>query len=847
MIVSFRYFRLYKPLAPSTFAINEIQFYGVLVYNTGSVDASCPLQVFASPTSIPVNSTTFINYKDSLTSLLTKVDPKYGTTLGGVNVTLTGTNFGNLISDISVLIDGVSCKVFFVSSTRIDCTTGARLNYVKPSLTIYKNNSGFVSTQGLLFIYADLWSDHRTWGGEVPPRDGETVQIPAGMNILLDVPTGKLNAVLIEGSLTVLDTPGITIDAHYIFVYGGSLTIGTEEAPYLNDITITIYGNTQSPTLPNYGNKFIGIRDGVLDIHGAPKTPSWTLLADTANPGDTTITLQQSVNWKAGDKIVIATTTYSLENTEVMTIASVNAQGTAITLTAPLKYQHYAKTETYGDDTIDIRAEVGCLTRNIKIKGDIDPTDPLYGVHIMLFSPGDESSVGRIENLEIFNAGQAYNLGRYPIHFHLIGRVTQSYIRNCAIHDTFNRATTVHGVYYLTISNNVAYNVMGHTFFIEDGIEQQNTISGNLGVNTRASYSLLDVDMVPAVYWITNPTNFVLNNHAAGCESYGFWYSLFEHPTGPSADNSVWPEFMPLGQFKNNTAHSLARYGLRIFHRFFPSSSPGDPIANYSRPDWWNVSNVPVPALFENFTAWKCQLDGAITEDTGDVRFINFKVADNLGAGIEFTYTHWTRWYQTTRLQNALIIGNSGNTENANNGTVGLLTSQTDGLFVDGAKFFNFNNGQFPLGDESHSFKSLTRDTGARLTKLQGLKFTNSHKKILWNIPNTGIFQILDDSLTGTTGDFAVAYWNHLLGPNCTDNTTDYNSIICTNGTTVRRVAFYNLSPFSVFNVLNIIVSRISGDGIPVYVYPNGTATNDSLWSAISMQKGGKNKNPTFA
>jgi IPT/TIG domain. len=114
VIVSFRYFRLYKPLAPSTFAINEIQFYGVLVYNTGSIDASCPLQVFASPTSIPVNSTTFINYKDSLTSLLTKVDPKYGTTLGGVNVTLTGTNFGNLISDISVLIDGVSCKVFFV-------------------------------------------------------------------------------------------------------------------------------------------------------------------------------------------------------------------------------------------------------------------------------------------------------------------------------------------------------------------------------------------------------------------------------------------------------------------------------------------------------------------------------------------------------------------------------------------------------------------------------------------------------------------------------------------------------------------------------------------------------------
>ena len=208
-------------------------------------------------------------------------------------------------------------------------------------------------------------------------------------------------------------------------------------------------------------------------------------------------------------------------------------------------------------------------------------------------------------------------------------------------------------------------------------------------------------------------------------------------------------------------------------------------------------------------------------------------------------YTDNTQLYQTTRVQNALIIGSSGNTENANNGTIGLLTSQTDGLFVDGAKFFNFYNGQFPLGDESHSFKKPTRDTGARLTKLQGLKFTNSHKKILWNLPNTGIFQILDNSLTGTTGDFAVAYWNHLLGPDCTDNTIDYNSIICTNGKTVRRVAFYGQSPFSKFYEVYINIRRTSEflDSSD----ENESESEISLWSSLPMQKGGLNKDPAQA
>ena len=97
--------------------------------------------------------------------------------------------------------------------------------------------------------------------------------------------------------------------------------------------------------------------------------------------------------------------------------------------------------------------------------------------------------------------------GRYPIHFHLSGNVTGSYVRGCAIHHTFNRAVTVHGVSGLLVEHNVAYDIMGHAFFIEDGIETGNTIQYNLGVAVRTSSTLLITDVTPATFWVTNPNN----------------------------------------------------------------------------------------------------------------------------------------------------------------------------------------------------------------------------------------------------------------------------------------------------------------------------------------------------
>ena len=148
--------------------------------------------------------------------------------------------------------------------------------------------------------------------------------------MLVDVDsTPVLNAVLVEGSLIFPPDDSNpshqkTFDAHYIFVDGGYMEVGTEQFPYTSKLTITMHGNKQSPEIPIYGNKVVGVRNGVLDLHGVARSPSWTELATTVHPGDLTLKLNTAVDWTAGEAIVIASTSLSPYEAEQVTIVSVD-------------------------------------------------------------------------------------------------------------------------------------------------------------------------------------------------------------------------------------------------------------------------------------------------------------------------------------------------------------------------------------------------------------------------------------------------------------------------------------------------------------------------------------------
>jgi len=155
-------------------------------------------------------------------------------------------------------------------------------------------------------------------------------------------------------------------------------------------------------------------------------------------------------------------------------------------------------------------------------------------------------------------------MGRYPIHYHMIGNVAGSYVKNCSVHESFNRGTTIHGVHYLHIKNNVYYRHLGHGIFWEDSIESNNLVENNLVMRTMKSTSLLESDLMPACMWITRPNNTIRNNVVVGSDSFGYWYDLPDKPSGPSEIEGICPVGEKFGIFEKNVSHSN-HLGLRIY------------------------------------------------------------------------------------------------------------------------------------------------------------------------------------------------------------------------------------------------------------------------------------------
>lgn len=112
-----------------------------------------------------------------------------------------------------------------------------------------------------------------------------------------------------------------------------------------------------------------------IDMHGKPVGVTWTHLGATAFAGTNQITLKEQVDWNIGSLIVIATTgdKFSPGQTEQARIIAKSADRTVLTLDKTLVFNHTKETRTVGSGintkNIQIRAEVGLLTRNVIFQG----------------------------------------------------------------------------------------------------------------------------------------------------------------------------------------------------------------------------------------------------------------------------------------------------------------------------------------------------------------------------------------------------------------------------------------------------------------------------------------------
>ncbi|KAG2491954.1 hypothetical protein HYH03_009686 [Edaphochlamys debaryana] len=589
-------------------------------------------------TTLGVNLTTLsqftFTYDPALESSAMLATPGRGSTEGNTTIVVTGSGF-DLAADTTITIGGTQCgNLTVVNSTAIRCTTGRppkTILRVPLPVVVWQSGRGY-SRSNATFQYIDVWSRNSTWGGGPLPGEGDSVHIPPGITVLMDVSPPPLYLIVLEGNLVFDDTPEyLNLQAHYILVKGGEFTIGTADKPYAGRANITMLGAPSSRDMPMYGGKAIGVREGLVSWYGQPKTPHYTSLNQSAARGSNTIVLNGDVNWKAGDVIVIASSSFNGTESDEAVIVAIDKVSvpncTVLTLSSSLLYDHIGAIHTQpGAAPLDMRAEVAVLTRNILFTGDWDSRKYMYGATIMVNTPSYlPRALLRFDNVEVTQSGQAFRLGRYSIHWHLHGDINyQGWVRGCAIHHTYNRAITVHGTHRSIIQNVVAYRTMGHTFFFEDGNEWGNLVEGNIGIDVRPSDALLNTDITPAVFWITNPNNTVRNNVAAGSAAYGFWYRLLDHPEGPSFNTTICPKFQPILEFSNNTAHGNMFYGLRIHPEYYPRNDPCNGFSQY-------YPFEQTPAVFNGLVAYKNGIKGAVGTQCGLVQWTNMVLGDNGG------------------------------------------------------------------------------------------------------------------------------------------------------------------------------------------------------------------------
>lgn len=220
-----------------------------------------------------------VTYKDSATPKVTNIQPKYSSPAGGNNLTISGTGFGQTISDVSVVIDGIDCVVQSVTDNSVICTTGKRPSLPSKHSFVVRvaENKAFINCDK--FLYADRWSDEQTWGGDMPPVEGDTVYVPKGMVLLVDTSTPPLYSIIVEGSIVFSDEVDMVIQTHFLIVSHGVFQAGTESNPYEKKLTFILSGDIYDKQLPGFGNKVIGCHSCVFDMHGKKRDRTWTELS----------------------------------------------------------------------------------------------------------------------------------------------------------------------------------------------------------------------------------------------------------------------------------------------------------------------------------------------------------------------------------------------------------------------------------------------------------------------------------------------------------------------------------------------------------------------------------------
>lgn len=431
-------------------------------------------------------------------------------------------------------------------------------------------------------VQSGPWSSSATWEGGKLPGAGARVLICEGHRIVYDLHSDQaIRGINVAGVLsfatdkdTRLDVGLIKIQASAEYSEEGfeceahlaavdptkprpALEVGTPETPvpakFKALIRLVYFDGMNKDSCPA-----IVCCGGRWDMHGAPLSRTWVKLGTTAMKGDNSVAIAEDVNgWKVGDRVIVPPTGYhgfDLSTTEERFVQAID--GTKITFNQPLEYTHLGESP--------YRGEVANLSRNVVVES-ADPKG-IRG-HTMYH----RDSAGAISYVEFRHLGKQGMLGRYALHYHLVGDTMRgSYITGASIWDSHNRWLTIHGTNYLVVCDNVGWGSVGHGYFFEDGTEVYNVMDRNLAVGARRGKPLpkqvLRFDPnTGAGYWWANSLNTFTRNVAADNGEYGFRFEASASKEFPLEFDVQQPDgskkrvdirTLPFVRFDDNESHS---------------------------------------------------------------------------------------------------------------------------------------------------------------------------------------------------------------------------------------------------------------------------------------------------
>ena len=416
------------------------------------------------------------------------------------------------------------------------------------------------------------WSKPASWATTstatgVLPKEGEDVIIQSTWNMVLDLTdTPVFRSIEINGRLTILnDGKTYNLHSYLIYVRKGELIVGTSDKPITGKVIFTLHGTRADKDIYftdkmfEAGNKVIA-NTGLLNMYGKHVTTKWTRLAQTAPKGQNWILLvDDPTDWAVGDELGITPSGRDYTQRDFCVVQAIN--GKNVTLAVPLVYTHYgaAAIDATKTGTIDIRAEVLHLTRNIVVQGT---NEDRWGAHVVTahnndsgFSNGQLVSVQRkgfaiIDHVEFVNCSQ-YDTDKAAVRFSnffaLSSTDKQSSVSNSAVHNGLGIGVMVTSANNVLVDNNVVF--YHHIGGIWMKNSNSTTITNNVvgGMDTRYWSAETRLDELAGFNLCNKDQNcqnlIVKNNIVGGIQRIGF-----AMPTTSCTESSP--------SYENNLAHS---------------------------------------------------------------------------------------------------------------------------------------------------------------------------------------------------------------------------------------------------------------------------------------------------